>query len=191
MESARVDDLVDDSESWPDPGRLILDGFIYDKIAGFTDVAKHLEWLSKGDHWEGEFLPQPYAQLAKVYREMGHERAARVVGMRQEQLMRQDARARGRITPDGSVGAAFTSVWADLRNGVLWFWDILLRFTVGYGRAPGRSLVVLTLLLLLATFIASRAWNEGSFAPNSDVMLVSDGWMGLADDPAVVNPAVT
>lgn len=83
LTSAHVGDLVDDLESWPEgENRLCLDGFTYDKIAGsFTDAPSRLEWLARGTVWNGEFHPQPYGQLARVLRAMGHDGAARRVRM--------------------------------------------------------------------------------------------------------------
>ncbi|WP_340302698.1 hypothetical protein [Roseobacter sp. HKCCD7870] len=57
-----------------------LDGFTYDRIIGApTDSAMRLQWLERGDQIGGNFFPQPYTQLAKTLRNMGHERGARDV----------------------------------------------------------------------------------------------------------------
>ncbi len=75
LDAAHVGDLVDDLDCWPGGAdQLILDGFTYDRLAGAapTDAARRLPWLECGSVWEGAFRPQPYQQLAKVLREMGH-----------------------------------------------------------------------------------------------------------------------
>ena len=190
LAAAHVGDLVDDAESWPGSGRLVLDGFTYDRIgAAATDANTRLKWLAKGDRWNGEFFPQPYTQLAKVLREMGHDRAARVVRMAQERLVRQHIRETARIVPNGDVDVALKSLWADARNLVRLLGDWILRWVTGYGHAPVRSAIALAVLFLIATSLANRAWNEGSFAPNSGPILVSTGWTDLADDPTIPNPA--
>ncbi len=190
LAAAHVGDLVDKMNSWPDGGRLILDGFSYDRIGDApTDAKTRLKWLRKGDRWGGEFFPQPYNQLAKVLREMGHDRAARAVRIKQEQLVRQHIRDTSRIVPNGNVGVAFKSLWADGRNLIRWVWDTVLRGITGYGHAPVRSVIALGVLFLIATFLSNRAWNEGSFAPNSGPILVSSGWTDLADDTSIQNPA--
>ena len=64
-----------------------------------------------------------------------------------------------------------------LRIGWSWTLDLVLRRVIGYGYAPERSLVWLLALFLIATTLANRTWEEGSFAPNTDVILVSPGWL--------------
>jgi hypothetical protein len=195
IDGAHVGDLVDDAASWPAPdgakARLILDGFTYNRISNFTDTQTRLSWLASGTRWNGEFFPQPYTQLAKVLREMGHDRAAREVRMRQEQLIRQNIRVASRIAPNGDLDVAVRSLWADVVNLVRWLWDLILRIVTGYGHAPVRSFIVLGLLFVVATSLANRTWNEGSFAPNSAIILASKDWRDLADDPAIANPADT
>jgi hypothetical protein len=47
---------------------------------------------------------------------------------------------------------------------------------VGYGYKPANAAYSLFALFVAATVLAHCTWEEGSFAPNSDVILVSDGW---------------
>jgi hypothetical protein len=70
--NGRVRQLSDDEASWPTPGNLQLDGFVYTAIvAGPADAATRLRWLARQP--PRSFRPQPYEQLAKVLRESGHE----------------------------------------------------------------------------------------------------------------------
>ncbi|MGB5559068.1 MAG: hypothetical protein WBN04_13795, partial [Paracoccaceae bacterium] len=190
LTAAHVGDLVDDPTSWTEGWRLVLDGFTYDRISGaFTDAPSRLEWLAKGDSWDAEFFPQPYVQLAKVLREMGHERAARAVLIAMEKKVRRQIRRDAQLVPNGDVWIGLLSIGADLRNMQRWLWDGLLRIVVGYGHSPVRSVAVLIGLFLITTTLANRVWNEGSFAPNSDVILISPEWAALANAPDVANPA--
>ncbi|WP_375698806.1 hypothetical protein [Pseudophaeobacter sp. TrK17] len=79
MSGAHFDTLVDDPESWERVTDLSLIGLTYTHIINPGDTAKRLEWLGKGHEMNGEFSPQPYTQLAKVLRDMGHDRDARTV----------------------------------------------------------------------------------------------------------------
>lgn len=104
LSAAYARDLVDDSESWPEgPDNLILDGFTYDRIAGGnnTSLAARRRWLEAGSVWQGEFRPQPYSQLARVLRQMGHATEARKVLIAQAEAEarhgRQANRARRRF----------------------------------------------------------------------------------------------
>jgi len=183
LASARVGDLVDDLSSWPERGpsgdaRLNLNGFVYSRISGTqTDLALRLKWLSLGNGWQGEFHPQPYDQLARVMAEMGHARSRRKVLMRCEQL-------RNRATLGKLVGPLAGSYGA-----VLWLADWLHRMFLGYGYEPWRSLSALLFLVAIGWQFAFMAWQEGSFAPNSDVIVASAEWQSLARDAEVANPA--
>ena len=91
LAAATVGDLWDDVASWPrahgpslpkPQPQLHLDGFAYTRLFDTTTRAKdRLPWLAAGSYWQGQFTPQPYTQLAKVLREMGHDREARIVLM--------------------------------------------------------------------------------------------------------------
>lgn len=80
LSHARVGVLWDDNESWPKLNKLWLDGFQYGRLdeRAFWDLAARLDWLSRHGN-SGRFNPQPYEQLAAVYREAGYEREAREV----------------------------------------------------------------------------------------------------------------
>lgn len=83
---------------------------------------------------------------------------------------------------------------ARLAIGWNWVLDFSLRHVVGYGYAPARSVRALLMLFLASWFVAYAAWEEGSFAPNSDVILVSQGWQDMlardcfAADPVTGKP---
>ncbi|MEM8569568.1 MAG: hypothetical protein AAGG56_01555 [Pseudomonadota bacterium] len=186
--SAHVGDLVDDLESWPDRERVYLDGFTYDRISGtFLDAPRRLAWLRRGSRWNGAFFPQPYTQLAKVLREMGHDRTARAVLIERSRQIRQQVRKDAYVEPDGTWGVAFRSIWADLVNAWRITWGSVLWAFTGFGYAPWRSLGGLVGLFVIAVFFSDLAWQEGSFAPNDGAVLVSQGWQDFADRPG--NPA--
>ena len=111
---ARV--LVDDPQCWPERGRLALDGFTYEAVHGITEAAKRLDWLERQypespKDWRGTFRPQPYDQLARVLRQMGHDGDARDVLVGKHRHLRRYGRlGRGRRA-----------------------WDWFLGFTVGHG----------------------------------------------------------
>ena len=202
LAAARVGDLVDDGR-WPDAVDVLrLDGFTYDRIVGAdapVTAAGRQGWLRAGSVWKGRFLPQPYTQLARVFRSMGLSGEARTVLYWREGLVARQAR------------------WEVLRGGANAHWwslpfralafvgmlagDIALRWVAGYGYRPLNGVIALALLCGAAFWVADRTWHEGQFAPNSDVVLTSDGWRAaLARDcvqdpglplpaPCVANPA--
>ena len=73
LRGARVGKLLNPKNSWPSPGKLQVDGFIYDEIddSDNSDAASEnfqLQWLRRQPR--DTFLPQPYEQLARVLRDM-------------------------------------------------------------------------------------------------------------------------
>ena len=179
LASAQVGDLADDLASWP--ADLYLDGFTYDRIsAAPTDAKQRLGWLSNGSTINGTFSPQPYTQLAKVLFAMGHDRDARKVLMEREKRLAVEARRTRRRKSDGVVLLPFESPWEDAAYVATWLWDALTRWIVGYGFAPIRSFYWMIALLALTTALAQATWSEGSFAPNSDVILTSPSWTDIA-----------
>jgi hypothetical protein len=85
---ARAGTLWDDEGSWPEKGKLFLDGFVYDEIyeKATKDAGNRLKWLGL----QGGYSPGPYEQLAKVLGEGGHEDAAkRVQVAKNEEKARQ------------------------------------------------------------------------------------------------------
>ncbi|RYG90354.1 hypothetical protein EU803_14090 [Loktanella sp. IMCC34160] len=69
-----------------------------------------------------------------------------------------------------------------------WVIDHLSNWVIGYGFAPWRSIYWLVLLMSIGATMAALTWKEGSFAPNSAPILVSQGWHDAlsADNPAQV-----
>lgn len=190
LASAHVGDLADDPDSWPEAGRLILDGFTYDRIvAAFTDSRERLDWLAKGTVWKGEFKPQPYTHLARVLREMGHERGARDVLEERDRLIGVHARGRLRartVAAGSRADQLLGTETGPMQAGALAVWDWVVRRVVGYGHKPFRSLGWLLFLWLLAVWLAHMAWVSRAMVPNSDVILTSGGWQAVL---GAANPA--
>ncbi len=75
LQHAKVGTIIDEVKSWPEKGKLHLDGFVYDNFHRIspTNAKERLEWLRRQP--PEQFLPQPYEQLAKVLKNAGHEKA--------------------------------------------------------------------------------------------------------------------
>ena len=91
--------MEDDEKSWPNAGKLLLDGFVYTRLAGDNTPWRARDWRDDGGEHKGrlywlslqpDFHPQPYEQLAKVLRDMGHEREAREVEIARREKLRPD-----------------------------------------------------------------------------------------------------
>ncbi|MDW3183745.1 hypothetical protein [Roseobacter sp.] len=176
LTAAQVGILVDDPHSWPPKDRLILDGFTYKQIenAEFPRLSDRLDWLAKGSTWGHEFLPQPYTQLAKVYREMGQDGDARdILAERERRLLRH--RFFSEVTLHN--GTPKDGVTLRQINFHVILWSFLARIVVGYGYHPFRSVMILFALIALSAVFADRAWQTGGITPNSAHVLVSPGWL--------------
>ncbi|WP_179378866.1 hypothetical protein [Jannaschia marina] len=180
LHSARVGVLADDARGWPGAEDLVLDGFVYDHIAGEADLSARLDWVEAGSFVGPRFHPQPFTQLARIFRQMGREGDARRVLRRRERRLRQQSRRRRLHRPDGTPREGGDRLLALFGVAWRWVWDALLRVTTGYGYQPFRSFAALGVLWLLAVTLAHFAWDAGDFAPNAAPVLVSDDWQSLA-----------
>lgn len=191
MPSAHVGDLVDDLTSWPGQGRSYLDGFTYDRITrdAPVDAGSRLKWLASVSQKDGRFLPQPYAQCAGTLARMGHEAEAREIMEAQARRKGIQRRLNRLIRADGSAKTGAGLVRARAENLFDGLWDRAAQGIVGYGYAPFRALGWIMALVVLAGFLALQAWNEGSMAPNNDLIAASDGWQEMLNLDCIPAPA--
>lgn len=185
LNSAHVGTLCDDLKSWPKSKRVILDGFTYNRIGGSapTDGAMRLQWLERGDRIGGNFSPQPYTQLAKVLRNIGHERGARDVLVARDRKIAAEEWMRAYQSLDGTWAKAWASLGADFRS----FITFLSHLFIDYSHRPLKAVPWLVGFWLTATALAQWAWMQGDMVPNSDVILTSANWAAVydADHPAM------
>lgn len=106
----------DDDSFWPEKGKLLLDGFTYERIEFEPfDVKRFCEWI--GLRRIKPFSVQPYEQLARVLRVEGHESDARAVLIAKQEALRIY----------GQLG------W----KARAWNW--FLGLTIGHGYQPWRA----------------------------------------------------
>ena len=145
---ARVGAWYDSARTWPRAGALTLNGFTYAAIDAHPaiSVRQRLSWLRKDP--EG-FQPQPYEQLAGVYRGEGNDQHARRVQI--------SAQWHRRIP---------VSTWTDV---VLWpfrlIWSTLLALTIGYGYRPWQILVPIGALYTFGCWWFDRAADRHTIVP--------------------------
>lgn len=134
----QVEVLVDEINSWGEG--VVLDGLRYGTLGGGapTQAKARLLWLCKqlsehlGETEKGRtFRPQPWRQLQRVLREMGHVEDARQIGIAFEQQLRK-ADLIGRTAPN---------TWkplADIKRTFAHAGHALFGWLSGYGYRPMR-----------------------------------------------------
>jgi hypothetical protein len=164
MTAADIGAFHDDQAGWPAKGDLALNRARYGAfIGGPVDAESRLDWLSRQtpERWGQDFWPQPYEQLASVFRDMGHDEDANAVLIAKERLQRQARRARAK------------NPWLRRALAVK---DAILAVTLRYGRQPLLALLWLGFFWLFGVAVFAFAESRGAFKPNSAVVLRSPEW---------------
>jgi hypothetical protein len=164
MTGASMGTLHDEALSWPGEGDLLLNRCRYGAfIGGPVDAEGRLNWLSRQvpERWGEDFWPQPYEQLASVFRDMGHDEDATKVLIEKERLQRRARRKRAR---------------QPLLRAILAAKDGILAITVAYGRQPLLAFVWLAFFWALGVAMFAYAERESAFKPSSTVILRSPEW---------------
>jgi hypothetical protein len=143
---AKVGTLRDSPSSWPNLDHLLLDGFIYDRIAkpGPLDAKSRLDWLNR--QAEAPFLPQPYEQLASVLRNMGNDDDAKMVLIAKNERLAQ-------ACPLFSAAG---------------LWYHVLGPIVAYGYKPMRALWLSLVGIVCGTIVFGWAKKRGLIRPADD-----------------------
>jgi hypothetical protein len=147
LRHARCAVLRDAPATWP--AQIALDGLVYEAIdssPAYLAVKDRLRWLTREP--EG-FRPQPYEQLAVLYRQLGSDSAARHV-----LLAKQRAQSRERRLHQRVVGR-------------------LLDWTVGYGYRPWRAATWLAVMLAIGTtaFTVRQPVPDGAVTREFDPLI--------------------
>jgi hypothetical protein len=134
---AQVGVLLDDEASWPK--QQYLDGFTYDALfeGPQVSVRQRLGWLRRDPRG---YSPQPYEQLAAVYRRAGREQDARLVAIAKQRARRQQLTWPAKL------------------------WSLLLGALVGHGYRTGYAGLWLAGWLAVGTLLCAAAY-PGQFRP--------------------------
>ena len=141
---ARVGGWYDAKDAWP--AWLRLEGFTYDAIdAPGVSARSRLRWVERH---QGGYTPQPYEQLAGVYRRAGEDSSARTVAIAKQQARR----------------ASPKKWWVRWPSRA---WSFFLHWTIGYGYRPTLVLPYLVGLFAVGSLILNHAdhAHPSMFAP--------------------------
>lgn len=167
---------VDDRASWPAPGNLKLIGFTYSSFGRLPSVPvgaeARLEWLGRQD--EETFDPQPYEQLARVFKDLGRIGDYRDVHIAKEKRrLRDKAKQRARRIAARREGGApypvgqWLADWAGLR------WGRVLGATAGFGYKPWKVVRYMALVLVAGMLVFQLAHENGVMVPAKERVYLS------------------
>ncbi len=155
LATARIGTLIDDAQCWQAGGHS-LDGLHYDRIIGPTDAASRISWLQQQHpvHLTFDFKPQPWEQLIKVLREMGHPHEAGQVAIAKQKQMRTAGLIRGRV-----------------QNAMHWLYVTLADYRYRIGPIRTFYLMIGVWALCGVCFEFGREW--GYFGPSNPLIHAS------------------
>ena len=138
---------------WPAPGLLNLDGLSYRTInitemsgVGKELAGQRLGWLKRqyegGCPKQGAFRPQPFEQLARIFRGHGHDYAATIVSIEKRELQRK---------------------YAD--RGFARLLHTILKITSDYGYSPARALAWFAAWVIAGAGFVNHGLTRGLYEP--------------------------
>ncbi|MGA7326474.1 MAG: hypothetical protein WBX25_18795, partial [Rhodomicrobium sp.] len=176
LKSAHIRVVVDNPDAWPQDTRknglrnvIHLDGFTYERFAGNApvDATTRRSWLKRQphEHMGRDFRPQPFEQLIKVLREMGHPEEARQLAIERQGFLIRRRLARWRSGLRGALDAFGALIWAFVA-GLL----------IGHGYRPLRVLFIMAGVGLACGYYFKLAAEQGVFAPRDSQVFLHEGF---------------
>ena len=183
LAAARIGTLNDDSNCWRSGGHA-LDGLHYDRIIGPIDASSRIAWLKsqRPDQIDRrDWKPQPWEQLIKVLREMGHPGTAAEIAMEKQRMMR----LAGHIGPRRPDRTLVEGKWFWIDRGLTWLANFPARtlhhlygMLAGYGYRPTRIVLWMFALWLGCTLAFTAGRDAGYLGPSNPVINASPSFAG-------------
>ena len=146
LQGAQVASLIDDTESWPKPGKLQIGGLKYQSLfssgpnsnlpavgATVPDARTRLRWIGLNSPPS----PQPFDQLANYFRGIGSNEQADEVLIARDDMLNS------------------SSDWPN------YLWGKFLKITIGYGHQPLRAIVWSMLVVAIGTVMVAAGKRAG------------------------------
>lgn len=161
--------ILSDNVNFLSAVKLKLDGFVYDRLIDApTDAKTRIAWLNRQSKSEAgldgigkEFKPQPWQQLQKVLREMGHIEDARQVAIAFEDRLRK-------ANLIGQTNCYKPMAW--IYQQICCFFHWCFGWLIGYGYRPLRLFIIMLGIWLACGAFYSYAAYEGVFAPSNPLV---------------------
>jgi hypothetical protein len=161
LRGAKAGEFRDDASLWPDgrTGNLKIDGFEYERFGGRSTIIsgrRRVRWLKLQRKFDlrRNFKAQPWKQLIKTLRAMGHTNEARLVAIAKERALHVSG----------------TLPWTQ------WIWSWFSGLLTGYGYLPMRSVYAAIVVWAIGAVIFSSAGRQGFMAPVDPSVLVSKNY---------------
>lgn len=187
LSGATVEKLVDQVGSWPKDQRLWMAGFTYQQAiprTGHFNVQERLRWVATATP---EYSPEPYEQLALMYRNSGEDTNARAVLLAKHRRRRETLPLVGKVwgyLQDWTVAYGYRPSQAALWMALLWasasiFFAARPPDPLKGGEAPHWNAVLyaLDLLLPVISFGQDAAWNPEGGSQWIAAVMVALGWV--------------
>jgi hypothetical protein len=151
LQFARVGVLFNQEESWPQSGNLRLQGFVYDVIhsGAKPDAYTQVRWVQTQN---GDFISQPYEQLAATLRGMGLQEQALQVMMEENKHAGRDA-----IAKDSGWKALWDECWYGFFGKL-----------IGYGYQPWNALYLSFGFVVLGAVVFKIGHHKQIVIPTGD-----------------------
>ncbi len=185
LKSATIRVLVDSEETWPLPqanGKdamrhvIHLDGFVYERFGGNApiDAEARKKWLKcqPAAHMGHDFKPQPFEQVIKVLKTMGHPEEARHLAIERQGFLVRRRLSHSRSRKLGRIRALPRYLW-DSTTGLL----------IGHGYKPLRILVIMAVVGVMFGFYYKLAAERGIFAPRDAQVFTQGAFEKCRDRP--------
>lgn len=165
LQHAKVGAIMDELKSWPENGKLLLDGFVYDNIYHKSPISakERLEWLHRQPRQH--YFPQPYEQLAQTLRRAGHEEAA------VEVLIEKNRDETRRLR----------------KYSLSWLWHHLFNWFAGYGYRPRRAFAWSLGFILLGAILFHFGHEHGLITPTNEEAYEPKGSVNISVNYPVFN----
>jgi len=187
LSGATVEKLLDRVGSWPRDQRLWMAGFTYQQAIpkeGHFNVRERLQWLTAATP---EYAPEPYEQLALMYRNIGDDTNARAVLLAKQRRRRETLPLLGKVwgyLQDWTVAYGYRPAQAALWMAVLWAAGAVLFAhhrppELVHNEAPhwNAALYALDLLLPVITFGQDTAWDPVGIYQWVAAIMITLGWI--------------
>lgn len=187
LSGASVEKLRDRVGSWPHDQRLWMAGFTYQQAIpkeGHFNLRERLQWLTAATP---EYAPEPYEQLALMYRNIGDDTNARAVLLAKQRRRRETLPLLGKAwgyLQDWTVAYGYRPAQAAVWMAVLWATGAVIFYynkpvPVVAHEAPhwNAALYALDLLLPVITFGQDTAWDPQYGLQWLAAAMITLGWI--------------